>query len=80
MGESTDHYVAALRELVKKCKFGTMENKMLRDDIVEKKKIGVFTATGAASSCKLVCVAGAIGVGERWYRFLRRVPLGVSTM
>lgn len=41
---------------------------------------GVFTAAGAASSGKLVCVAGAIGVGERWYRFLRRVPLGVSTM
>ena len=41
---------------------------------------GVSTAAGAASSGKLVCVAGAIGVGERWYRFRRRVPLGVSTM
>ena len=36
VGESTDHYVASLRELVKKCKFGTFENEMLRDQIVEK--------------------------------------------
>lgn len=36
MGESTDHYVAALRELVKTCNFSTMENEMLRDQIVEK--------------------------------------------
>lgn len=31
-----DHYLAALRELVKTCIFGTTENEMLRDQIVEK--------------------------------------------
>ena len=36
MGESMDHYVEALRELVKKCNFSAMENEMLRDQIVEK--------------------------------------------
>ena len=36
VGESTDHYVAALRELVKHCKFGDMENEMILDQIVEK--------------------------------------------
>ncbi len=36
VGESTDHYVAALRELVKACAFGDMEHEMVRDQIVEK--------------------------------------------
>ncbi len=36
VGESTDHYVAALRELVKTCSFGDMEHEMVRDQIVEK--------------------------------------------
>ncbi len=35
-GVSTDHYVAALRELVKHCKFGNMESEMPRDHITEK--------------------------------------------
>ena len=36
VGESIDHYLAALRELVKKCNFGAMESEMLRDQIIEK--------------------------------------------
>lgn len=36
VGESTDHYVAALCELMKQCKSGDMESEMLRDQIVEK--------------------------------------------
>ncbi len=36
VGESTDHYVAALRELVRTCAFGDMEHEMVRDQIVEK--------------------------------------------
>uniref|UniRef100_A0A671NS01 Retrotransposon gag domain-containing protein n=1 Tax=Sinocyclocheilus anshuiensis TaxID=1608454 RepID=A0A671NS01_9TELE len=38
VGESTDHYIAALRELVATCAFGTFENEMLRDQdqLIEK--------------------------------------------
>ncbi len=36
VGESTDHYVAALREMVRTCAFGDMEHEMVRDQIVEK--------------------------------------------
>lgn len=38
-GESTDHYIAALCELVETCAFGTFENKMLRDQQIEKTSI-----------------------------------------
>lgn len=36
VGESTDHYVAALHELVKTCAFGYIKHEMIRDQIVEK--------------------------------------------
>ncbi|RXN28336.1 hypothetical protein ROHU_000819 [Labeo rohita] len=35
-GESIDQYVAALRELAATCKFGAMENEMIRNQLVEK--------------------------------------------
>uniref|UniRef100_A0A673GPD4 Retrotransposon gag domain-containing protein n=1 Tax=Sinocyclocheilus rhinocerous TaxID=307959 RepID=A0A673GPD4_9TELE len=39
VGESTDHYIAALRELVATCAFGTFENEMLRDQLIEKTSV-----------------------------------------
>lgn len=43
---------------------------------------GVDTASGAVLSGDvsgvLLCVSGATEVRERWNRFLRKVPLGVS--
>lgn len=36
MGETTDQYVAALYELVATCEFGTMEDEMIRDQLVKK--------------------------------------------
>ncbi|KAJ8364836.1 hypothetical protein SKAU_G00136670 [Synaphobranchus kaupii] len=35
-GETTDQFVAALKELVTTCQFGTMEEEMIRDQLVEK--------------------------------------------
>uniref|UniRef100_A0A8C1RTY5 Uncharacterized protein n=1 Tax=Cyprinus carpio TaxID=7962 RepID=A0A8C1RTY5_CYPCA len=35
-GETTDQYVAALRELAATCEFGAMEDEMIRDQLVEK--------------------------------------------
>ncbi|KAF7641246.1 hypothetical protein LDENG_00287880 [Lucifuga dentata] len=35
-GETTDQYVAALKELITTCEFGTMEEEMIRDQLVEK--------------------------------------------
>ncbi|KAL7839056.1 hypothetical protein SRHO_G00257140 [Serrasalmus rhombeus] len=35
-GESTDQYIAALRELAATCEFGAMEEEMIRDQLVEK--------------------------------------------
>lgn len=35
-GETTDQFAAALKELVTTCQFGTMEEEMIRDQIVEK--------------------------------------------
>ena len=34
--ETIDAYLTSLRELVKTCEFGTLEDEMLRDQIVEK--------------------------------------------
>ncbi len=36
VGETTDQYVAALRELAATCEFGAMEDEMIRDQLVEK--------------------------------------------
>ena len=38
-GESVREYEACLRQLARKCKFGTMENEMLRDQLIEKTNI-----------------------------------------
>lgn len=35
-GETTDQYVAALRELAATCEFGTMEDEIIRNQLVEK--------------------------------------------
>lgn len=35
-GETTDQFAAALKELVTTCQFGTMEEEMIRDQIMEK--------------------------------------------
>lgn len=38
VGETTNQFVAALRELVTTCQFGNMEEEMIRDQIMEKAK------------------------------------------
>uniref|UniRef100_A0A671K9L0 Paraneoplastic antigen Ma-like C-terminal domain-containing protein n=1 Tax=Sinocyclocheilus anshuiensis TaxID=1608454 RepID=A0A671K9L0_9TELE len=35
-GETTDQYVATLKELAATCEFGTMEEEIIRDELVEK--------------------------------------------
>ncbi len=47
-GETTDQYVAALHELSATCKFGVMEDEMIRDQLVE--KTNVIRQLGPSSS------------------------------
>ena len=35
-GESIREYVASLRQLARKCKFGEMEEEMVRDQLIER--------------------------------------------
>ena len=72
-GELVREYEACLRQLARKCKFGTMENEMLRDQLIEKTNIPkvrkIFVGIGWAVICKGHCqVENALAEAQQMAR------------